>query len=73
MCSAILSAYTLSHWAAAAHITAVRVYETVRGAAEYGLSDVEGDDAFPAVDLSRWVVSAQIKEQWQASPALSAS
>ena len=68
VCSAILSAYTEPR-GLAAHITAVRVYETVRGAAEYGLSDVEGDQ-FPAVDLSRWVVSAQIKEQWQASPTL---
>ena len=68
VCSAILNDYTKPR-GLSAHITAVRVYETVRGAAEYGLADVD-DDQFPDVDLSRWVISEQIKEQWQAHPVL---
>ena len=68
ICSAILKDYTESR-GLAARITAVRVFETVRGAAEYSLADIDGDQ-FPDVDLGRWVLSPQIKERWEAVPVL---
>ena len=68
VCSAILLGHDDSR-GGSAQITAVRVYETVRGAAEYGLSDVPADQ-FPKVSLNQWVISDAIRQQWLQHPAL---
>ena len=68
VCSTILNEYTEPR-GLSARVTAVRVYETVRGAAEYGIADAEGDQ-FPEVAIDQWIVSDEIKEQWKASPTL---
>ena len=68
VCSELLRAY-VEPLGGSAEISSVRVYETVRGAAEYGREDAV-DDAFPAVDLNRWIVSDSIRQQWSAHPAL---
>ena len=68
ICSSILAGEQSKH-SGSARITAVRVYETARGAAEYRLEDA-AKDRFPAVDLSAWVISEGIRQQWQAHPAL---
>jgi 6-pyruvoyltetrahydropterin/6-carboxytetrahydropterin synthase len=68
ICSEILKGHNPERGEAAV-ITAVRVFETDRGAAEYRIED-QATDNFPAVDLSRWVISEEIRAAWQQHPAL---
>ena len=68
VCSAILAAHRPERGEAAV-ISAVRVFETARGAAEYGLDDV-ADDRFPATDLKSWVISDEIRRAWMDEPAI---
>jgi 6-pyruvoyl-tetrahydropterin synthase len=68
ICAAVLAGHNRVH-GGEARISAVRVYETARGAASYRAED-QGAEDFPEVRLNQWVISSEIRQAWMEHPAL---
>ena len=68
ICAAILDRFDFGR-GETARLLWVTVHETARGSATYSREDL-ADDRFPAVDLSAWVISEQVRCQWEQHPAL---